>query len=1155
MAIIRFGNTWWGNRFLHALNDIDFSNRLPRGQRYARNGSVRSIDINENHINARVQGRRPRPYKISINLSPFSPKEREKIENLIKENHYYISQFEIQVLPSELYEELLQIGINIFPSTWKDMNMYCSCPDMAVPCKHLAAVIYIIANEIDKNPFIIFNLHKYDILGTFKQAGKTEEDIVSMDSLLEEKPDKYSYFQEKLEHLDFSIIPDMLESQARLLTPKPLFYLKNDFKEILHKMYHVMRKKIRQYIQEVDIFESTPDIQYTSLDIKIYKTAFDFTGVLKKNDQVLSFNFSHFHPLIDYIQVLTLGDLNMYPPVISFIIMVHSYTLMLIQKSAFIPDIISLGNDKYIIRWIPSLFNNEVKTIFFDLVEAIPSNMVKYGTTALSKKDQVLFLISFFIYYYIKMFSPVQAAAADPVLSLFFMGTEFAAAGFENREIAKTINLWLNRFFVHPKNCFPVIKIDEGKTEDEFLFDVLIKDRREILEKPKGIAEFIDSDNDEKFPMLKDLSLLSTYLPSVSMVLKSKTPVSVSPDSFVQIWFDALPVLKILNIETLLPQALKDVMVPAMTLSFSKKMKQDSNIVTYLSIERLMDFNWTIALGDRFIDVNEFRNLCDRYSGIVKYKNQYIYLDPKEVEKIKKQMSKEPRFSPLDILKIQLEDRYKDTPVQTEAELKALFKKLFEPEQIPVPGNLAARLRPYQETGFKWLYHNSKIGFGSLIADDMGLGKTIQIITLILEFKNRGYLQTKKALIVVPASLVTNWCKELSKFAPDLSVAVYHGTEREIKEETDVVITTYGLLRSDTDHFQSMKWLCIIIDEAQNIKNPSTNQTQAVKSIHADIRIAMTGTPVENRLMDYWSILDFLMKNLLGSKLAFKKNFAVPIEKFKNGKKITSFKSLTAPFILRRVKTDKSIISDLPDKLTSDQYTSLTKEQAVLYEDFISNIDDIISGKEDFERAGIIFRLILGLKQICNHPALFLKEKKGKTLQSGKTLLLIDLLEKIMDAHEKVLIFTQFTEMGYLLEYMIEDTFNSTPLFFHGGLTRKNRDAVIDRFQNEKEARILILSLKAGGTGLNLIQANNVIHYDLWWNPAVESQATDRVYRIGQQKNVNVYRFITKGTFEEKINDMIEHKKELADLTISTGEKWITELSNRELKELLKLER
>ncbi|MBN2814764.1 MAG: DEAD/DEAH box helicase [Bacteroidales bacterium] len=415
------------------------------------------------------------------------------------------------------------------------------------------------------------------------------------------------------------------------------------------------------------------------------------------------------------------------------------------------------------------------------------------------------------------------------------------------------------------------------------------------------------------------------------------------------------------------------------------------------------------------------------------------------------------------------------------------------------------------------------------------------------------------AIVVVPTGLLTNWQLEIAKFAPVISSHIYHGNARDLTQfKADVMLTTYGVLRSDAETLKKLKWQVMIIDEAQNIKNNDTAQSKAVKSIPATICIAMSGTPVENRLSEFWSIMDFANKGYLGNEKNFKADFADPIQVSNDEQAVAKFRKITAPFMMRRMKTDKSIITDLPDKVEQNQYALLTKQQAALYEKTMqaamAEIEGVSGsdGKSLFKRQGLVLQMILALKQICNHPANFLKNGHFDPLLSGKMELLFELLDSIAEAGEKVLIFTQFREMGALLQRFIIDRFGEKPLFYHGGCSVGERQKMVDQFQNNRADKIFILSLKAAGTGLNLTAASHVIHYDLWWNPAVENQATDRAYRIGQKKNVLVHRFITRNTFEERIDEMISRKKYLADMTVATGEAWIGKLSNKELREIFR---
>ena len=483
------------------------------------------------------------------------------------------------------------------------------------------------------------------------------------------------------------------------------------------------------------------------------------------------------------------------------------------------------------------------------------------------------------------------------------------------------------------------------------------------------------------------------------------------------------------------------------------------------------------------------------------------------------------------------------------------FKKLISQTKIyEVPESLTGELRPYQKMGYSWLVQNIRYRFGSILADDMGLGKTVQILSAILYFKENNLLEDESTLIIVPPTLISNWENEIKKFAPDLTYYIYHGSNRTFPlENYDIILTSYGVVRLDLDMFMDRIWFLCVIDEAQNIKNPNTEQTKAIKSVGASCKIALTGTPIENKLMDYWSIFDFTNKGYLSTKDDFKRQYVVPIEKLEDEETLENLKTIAKPFVLRRLKTDEDIKKELPDKFVNDIYCSLTKKQIKLYNAILDEIFFDIENSKGIQRKGIILKILTALKQTCNHPAQFLHIEKPKISESGKMELLADILENILDADEKVIIFTQYVEMGKIIQKLISKKFKQEVLFLHGSQTRIEKSNVIDTFQEDENYKILVATLKTGGTGLNLTAARNVIHYDLWWNPAVENQATDRVHRIGQDKDVMVYRFITKGTLEETIDLISKHKTDLAEKAISNDETFLTEMTNEELKKVLTL--
>ena len=483
------------------------------------------------------------------------------------------------------------------------------------------------------------------------------------------------------------------------------------------------------------------------------------------------------------------------------------------------------------------------------------------------------------------------------------------------------------------------------------------------------------------------------------------------------------------------------------------------------------------------------------------------------------------------------------------------FKNLIaETKVYDVPKSITGELRPYQKIGYSWLVHNIKYNFGCILADDMGLGKTLQILTTILYFKENNPLENETSLIIVPPTLISNWVNEIKKFTPELTYYIYHGSNRMFPlEDYDIMLTSYGVIRLDIDVFLDKEWFVCVIDEAQNIKNPHTQQTKAIKSVHAKTKVALTGTPIENKLTDYWSIFDFVHKGYLSSLDKFKADYVMRIERLEETKTLEKLKTITKPFVLRRLKTDDNIKDELPDKIVNDIYCSLSNKQVKLYNAILDGIFEDLDGKTGIERRSIILNMITGLKQACNHPAQFLGSDNPKINESGKMELLITILENILDMDEKVIIFTQYAQMGEIIQKLVSKKLKTELLFLHGSLTQQRRNDVITKFQENDEYKILVATLKTGGVGLNLTAAQNVIHYDLWWNPAIENQATDRVHRIGQENDVMVYRFITKGTLEEVIDEMSKNKLNLAEKAISNDETFITELSNEELKEKLSL--
>jgi SNF2 family DNA or RNA helicase/uncharacterized Zn finger protein len=1180
-----FGLTWWGKEWVKAIEKIDIDeNRLPRGRSYAKNGNVLKIELNGEQIRARVQGSRPTPYHESMTLKVFGEREKEIIKSIIEERPDLASQIFVGQLPPELNELLVKNGVHLFPVSWDEIDARCSCPDWANPCKHLAAVYYIIASEIDKDPFLLFEMRGISKAWMMKIAGLKQSSSLSgkyvfidEDQVLD--PENIEEVRPTLENESFLKMLDLLDDN-------PLFFKSQNFKEKLKDVYNDLlgyenvslegtNDKENVYLKDTTfkiLFSSkTSLVIYTGGDIKIEKKRKMIPLTVerkrkKKSDKITiepvatgydeesNFKVIKFSEMYDFFENISMIVDEKDSPYSAFFKKVFSFARRLVSKGLIMPEA-SMINEKgdFKVDFVP--FFSQTKYVNY-LSSIAPKDVVINDDGKVLRRDMIgTYVLTLTINEMIKKRFDYLEVLKDKLISTFFLGEIYKAENFEEKHTFAAISNWLSVLNVRGGEYTLVVGIT--RKEKGFDMRLFVEKESDPFELPIEFDHFLKMDGieDARTRIFKQLGIISKYSPLVAKASKNGRIKGLEIEDLKEFITSGQYVLSSLGVKILLPKELKKIWKPELRLTALVKNKKD-HIRSYLNLDDIFEFKWKIQIGDRELSPEELLNLYDRSKGIVALKDRYVFIDPDEMSAIIQKVKTNPLpSSGAEAFRDLLSGERDGMKIEFDKNLEEFLESFKKLSSIRPPKSLNGTLREYQIRGFQWLYSNMEKGFGVCLADDMGLGKTVQVISVILKKIEMGKLD-RPALVICPTTLIGNWKSEIEKFAPSVKVAVYHGPDRVLDvDSNDMVITSYGVVRSDLKRLKSIKWSSIIIDEAQNIKNSETLQSLSVKAIKADSKVALTGTPVENRLTELWSIYDFLMPDYLGKKEWFIKSYSIPIEKDGDADRIDELKRIVSPFMMRRMKTDKNIIKDLPDKIIMDDHVELKMEQASLYKQVAENeMKKLYEANDEVSRNGAIFRIITSLKQICNHPVHYEKRGEPKIESSGKAERTVEILRDILDVNQKAVIFTQYKEMGELLVKMISAEFGIEPLFFHGELSRGKRDSMVNEFQTKHSKPFMILTIKAGGTGLNLTAANHVIHYDLWWNPAVEDQGTDRTFRIGQSKNVIVHRLITTGTLEEKINRMLKEKRKISTSVITAEEKWIGNLSNDELKELFKLD-
>ena len=984
--------------------------------------------------------------------------------------------------------------------------------------------------------------------------------------------------------IDLSFKKNNVDELFFNLSENPNGFKNKDFRYTLSLIYQLIEDEFEgifispnQPVRNTDFFlinDGTPDDSKLSFFVTPTN---NFQYYLKSKGSMFRFTSKEVEGEIGYVMPLDLVldyfggfgeivDFSSLSQTFAYFNKLTQFVMKLVEKLYFIPTVKRKGNSCFRIVYEPIISNQKIARIINDLERCMPENLFIRGERP---KKFVNDFVHDYLNYIVYKFLGIKSYRFKDVKSGNYLIKDLEQKSLlKGKDIAEDFDQWFDELYLGKYDVIPYFKINKVD-EDNFELKVYIKNRKlneSVLIDDLYVKEKVwDADSADIAKIVeKQLNFANRYMPELEKLFEDTDNLSLKLNltEVYKIIAQTSYYLQKAQIEVILPEELNNIIIPRASINARVRASRSGELMdifntvssSKISLDDILEFKYEVAIGDEKISVEEFNKLSESNNGLIKYKDMYVLVDKDESKKLTEQILKadHKKMTRLQLLHASMSGRLQEYDFNYDEAYANVIKDFSKSVEVEPPADLTGELRPYQRTGLKWLWTNVSKGFGCCMADDMGLGKTIQVISLILKLREENKLK-QPALVICPTTLMGNWIKELQMFAPSLRVGKYHGLDRKLDTNLDVILTTYAIMRIDIDEMKKQSWGMVVVDEAQNIKNPDTAQTMSIKILKSDIKIAMTGTPVENRLTELWSIFDFINTGYLGSLKEFQKSYAIPIERFKEKSRASKLKMSVSPFVLRRLKTDKSVISDLPDKVVINDYCYLTKPQTILYEKTLNEMMEKISGFTGVNRRGNIFKLITSLKQICNHPYQFLKAGEMTKEMSGKMEKCVDLVTNILDNNEKTLIFTQYKEMGDIMTRILADEFNEEPLFFHGSLTVGQREKMIDEFQENDDKHIMVLSLKAGGTGLNLTKATNVIHYDLWWNPAVEEQATDRTYRIGQDKNVMVHRMVTLGTFEEKIDEMLKSKKELADLAVYEGEKIITELTDEEIYEIFTL--
>lgn len=1126
-----FGSTPWGQYFINAMEMLADEGRLARGRSYAGSGMVSKIRIKDNVVEAKVKGSYRPFYQVDIVFKKADKKTADAIHSLLDKDPILASRIQAGDLPDDFLKSIEKKGGSLLPKRWADMQRSCSCPDWGDPCKHEAAVYYIIAQEIDRKPSLVFSLRGLDISAFRKEA--VPGNFIKLPEIKLVKPWAYPAFQKRPVPplTDYSQFLLSLLPPSRGLCP---FDLKNHIAAFYHRV-KVFKTSLAAETENMSMDDATARLWrygHSSLlftdDLEIF-----VSGPDKRRWKLLDL----------YLWLPRWQDDNT-DPSYSFLLALFSIFDVLIDAGAVVP-VLYCDEKDFWIRWKPAELSDELRALANSVIEYCPPSIFKSGAKIPDKSTTVALAIEDFFVGVTKTiaYRPSSSVeASHPLVIALFLSVKVPYRNPGMESLPQAAANWFNVFNINLLECGFELKLKNSpKDESAFYLSATFLDGDGTRRKLSSAATYSNGRL-----ALEQALVFSGFLPAIAKLSKTET-IIVKDDDLAVFILDASGLLSRLGVKIIVPKELHKILRPRRVLEAKKR----ASVKKYLDIKTAFSFSWQAAIGDDIVSTLEFLQLLKKGMRLVHWKGNWVRVDPDEASKIMAALEsgKSPGF--MEAVRAVLDGETIDGNA-----FRLMLEDLSPAGSGKIrkkPEGLLAEFRPYQERGYRWLLSIAESGLGCVLADDMGLGKTVQALALVLARKEAGELE-HGALVIAPASLLGNWEKETEKFAPGLKLDLHYGSSRKQKKTgADIVLSSYETWIRDAEKNRDRIWDILVLDEAHYIKNHASKRAMAIKKTNARCRIALTGTPVENNLAELWSIFDFALPSYLGKIEDFSKTYRIPIEQNLDADRAAGLRKICSPFMLRRLKTDPVIAADLPDKISIDEYAIMPPGQAALYtavsEEGLARIEN--ADMED--RLGLILALITALKQVSNHPANYSPDETWSATDSGKARLLVALLENAFDSGERVLVFSQYVTMLNILNHILVTELGIKPYMLHGSMKKAERDRSVAEFQAETGPAVFLISLKAGGVGLNLTNASRVIHYDLWFNPATENQATDRAFRIGQKQNVFVHRFITRGSLEEKINTMINDKKALSELTVRAGESWLGDLSNKELAELFSL--